>query len=553
MSKGILQNIPFEGFESLDGKRHVYVCDMQRDLSRWSKSAVDYFDMPGEYMEHASDIWIEKIHPEDREKYLKDINLVFSGKKEQHELDYRAKNKYGEYVACTCLGRVIPKEDGEGTLFVGTIENHGISSMIDSVTGLYNVYAFLKDAADYRHSDDFAIILIFGINRFTDINKNYGYEFGDKLLKKFAEDIRSRFSDVCKLYRMDGTKFCFVMCGGTIEQMQELYGKLQNIAHTGYEIENNHISFTIAGGVVSVDEKTISEYSIQASLEYVIEQSKRYKHGELVIFSDSFLIDTRKNLSLLEEIRNCVFNHMEGFYLCYQPIIDVKQDKICGMEALLRWRKEPFGEVPPGVFIPWLENDPCFFQLGNWILKQALIDAKKILEHFPDFMINVNVSAEQIERSDFRKSVCDIMKEVDFPPQNLCMELTERVVSLDLKFLKEELDFFRGLGISIALDDFGTGVSSLNLLLELSVDHLKIDRNFVKDISTNKAEQLIVETITFCAEGMNLDICVEGVETEEMKQFLKRYKIRNHQGYLYSKPVVYDRFLELLEKDNSGH
>lgn len=539
-------SIPFEAFEDSDGKNHIFVCDMDRDYSRWSKSAIEYFGLESEYMYNAGDIWIERIHPDDRDLVKLDIRNVFTGRKNNHKLDYRVLNKNGDYIVCTCRGKVIPKNDGTGKLFVGSIENHGISNKFDSVTGLYNVYAFLYDAKEYRNNEeDKAILMTVGINFFSDINKHYGYEFGNKLLKAFADDLRRlALEKICNIYRMDGTKFCIAIVNGTVQDTVEFYDIIKKAAHNGYDIDGHHISFTVSGGVVDVDDRDVNEFSIQASLGYVLEQSKHRKHSELVIFNGGMEKDS--NLVVLEAIRNSVLNDMSGFYLCYQPIIEEKTDTICGMEALLRWKMEPYGEVPPGVFIPWLEQDPCFYQLGSWVMKKALTDAKKIIADNPDFVVNVNVSAEQIERTGFRQSVCDILKKVDFPPQNMCMELTERVVSLDLEYLRGELKFFRDMGIKVALDDFGTGVSSLNLLLELPVDTLKIDRQFVKDITEDKAEQMIVGTIAYCAEQMELDICVEGVETTEMKNFLKQYRIRKHQGYLYSKPVVYDKFVELM-------
>ncbi len=128
----------------------------------------------------------------------------------------------------------------------------------------------------------------------------------------------------------------------------------------------------------------------------------------------------------------------------------------------------------------------------------------------------------------------------------LCIELTERVVALNLDFLNEELSYFKSLGIKISLDDFGTGVNSLNLLLSLPVDEVKIERVFVKDILENSAQQTIVKTISLCANELGLDVCVEGVETEEMRDYLKRYEINQHQGYYYSKPIIINEFISLI-------
>ena len=461
-------------------------------------------------------------------------------------MDYRVKNKHGEYVLCTFTGRIVDGEDGQGPLFVGILENQTIASKYDYVTGLKNVFYFFRESKWCEESNKYFYVMVVGINHFADVNYFYGYEYGNIVLKKYADSIRELVGAKGDVYHMGSTKFCIMLKESDKSDIELIYERLKHIARVGYNIGDNHISFSISGGVVDLDANCICNNSIISSLEYVLEQSKRKKHSELVYFQPVTMKNAQKNLLLMDAIRKSVFNDMEGFYLCYQPIVDVDTEQVNGMEALLRWKKEPFGEVPPGEFIPWLETDPCFCELGNWILKQALLDAKKIVDTNPDFVVNINVSAEQFEREGFSDYVADVLEELHFPGANLCLELTERVMNLDCEYLKGELEYLRSLGIKIALDDFGTGVSSLNLLLQIPVDHLKIDRNFIKDIHNNESEQLIVESISKCAKGMQLDICAEGVENEEMSEFLKKYDINRYQEFYYSKAVGIDEFMELL-------
>ncbi|MCR5666484.1 MAG: EAL domain-containing protein [Eubacterium sp.] len=542
-----LKNIPFEGVEN--DKRYVFINDLDSDVSRWSKAAVDYFDLPGEYIENIGDLWLRRIHPEDRQKYEEDLRAVFDGKKQRHQVDYRVRNKHGEYVTVTCSGVVIMGANESGKVFAGIIEDHENSDVIDSVTGLYNIYAFMQNAEKYRKRRKEALLLIFGINYFSDINKNYGFEFGNHFLKLFADELRQFACEGVQLYRMDGIKFCLVMEGQQSFAPEVMYEMITKIAYRGYDIDGVHVSFSVSGGVVKVEKGSdIGSSAVQASLSYVWEKSKENHLGELVYFDNEKFGSTQKNLEIVAEIRNCVLQNMKGFYLCYQPIVESATGNVCGMEALLRWKHPEYGMVSPAIFIPWLESDPCFYQLGEWVLRQAMTDTKKILVNNPDFRVNVNVSSQQISRSGFRDTVCNLLEELQFPAENLCMELTERVLSLNVNFLRQELEFFKSLGIMIALDDFGTGISSLNLLLELSVDELKIDRNFIKDIISNTNQQTIVETIAFCAKKMNLSICAEGVETTEIKNYLEHYEIPEQQGYLYAKPIVYEEFLEYLDR-----
>ena len=244
----------------------------------------------------------------------------------------------------------------------------------------------------------------------------------------------------------------------------------------------------------------------------------------------------------MENIRNCIIDDFKGFYLCFQPIISAESETLIGAEALLRWRMEPFGEVPPGVFIPWLENDPSFFELGNWILKTALTEAKCLLEKYPDFVLNVNVAYPQMARHNFRDCVREILEKTGYPAENLCLELTERCRHLDVGYLRREIDYLKSLGIRFAMDDFGTGFSSLDLLAAIPVDTLKIDRGFIRDIETNKNNQHIVKAVTGCAQDMGVHVCLEGLEDRKMINFTKQYHVYSYQGYYFSRPIVMEEF-----------
>ncbi|MBQ2802827.1 MAG: GGDEF and EAL domain-containing protein, partial [Lachnospiraceae bacterium] len=538
-----LDNRLFEGFADTSNRRYVFLCNMQTNVSRWSKDAIEYFGLPGEYMENAGEIWAEHIHPEDRERYLADIREVFAGKKDRHDMDYRACNKEGEYVVCTCRGHVIKGMDGEPNLFVGSIENHGIMDNVDATTNLYNIYEFDRFMKQIRESNRKVTVLLVGINHFSDINDIYGYEFGNKVLREFGHMIRDVIKERGTVFRMDGVRFACCLEDCSKEELIDIYKQLQYQARHKIYIRDARIAVNISGGAVPYNENC-DEHTVQTSANYAFEQSKHKYHGELVLFEHSLLQDNKKNLEFMNTIRNSIVNQFEGFYLCYQPIMNAKEEKLIGAEALLRWKKEPFGEVPPGIFIPWLENDPCFWDLGNWILKRAMTEGKKLLDKYPDFVLNVNIAYPQLSRPRFLEVVEEILQEVAFPAQNLCLELTERCRQLEREYLQKMVASLKEMGIKIAIDDFGTGFSSLNLLGDLPIDTLKIDRGFVWDIQTNHSNQAIVKAVTTCAEELDVHVCLEGLEDRKMIDFVKQYAVYSYQGYHFSKPITMDKFEE---------
>ena len=224
--------------------------------------------------------------------------------------------------------------------------------------------------------------------------------------------------------------------------------------------------------------------------------------------------------------------------------MDAETENLKGMEALIRWKNDLYGTIPPVQFIPVLEQDSIFPELGKWILQQAMEDGKLMLKKYPDFIMNVNLSYAQLEQSNFVDTVLELLEKTKFPPHNLCLEITERCRLLDLSLLKTMFETFREHGIRIALDDFGTGFSSLGILRELPVDTVKIDREYVKNVESSSSDQNTVKFISNLADAFSAEVCVEGVETAQIRDFLKKYRVNSLQGYFYSKPIPMEQFVK---------
>ncbi len=536
----------FEAYASASKSRYLFMRNMKTRHSRWSPNAVDFFGLPGEYMDDAYHTFLEHIHPEDKDRFQTEMDRVYSGLQDSHDMEYRARSKDGSYVVCTCKGKMIRDEDGEPAYFAGVISNHGIIDNIDPATNLYNLYEFMHALQLIREKKKEAMVLMIGIKHFSDINDVYGYPFGNAVLKEFAAQLMA----VCKrkgmVYRMDGAKFAICTDSLCREELVALYSLIQDIAKKNIFIAKNHVTLVICGGAVTIRDFEIDENSIYSGARFALERSKNEKHGELIFFENETLRDNKRSLELLDTLRKSILNRCEDFYLCYQPVVDAKNGKITGMEALVRWNKEPFGEVSPGIFIPLLENDVLFFELGNWILKESLTEGKKIVEKNPHFILNVNLSYTQLERSEFRNCLIRLLEETGFPPQNLCLELTERCRLLNMSFLYNEIVFLKSYKIKIALDDFGTGFSALNLLRELPIDLIKIDRGFILEIETNRADQAIVKSVLDCAQLLEIPVCVEGIENKQLESYMNNYPASSYQGYLYSRPIRIEQFKTLF-------
>ena len=527
---------------------YLYVCDMRYDFSRWSKNAVDTFGLPSEYMYGAGDIWENHIHPEDRDAYHQGINEIFTGNASGHDMQYRARRPSGQYDVCTCRGIVIRDSSGEPEYFVGTIRNHGIQGHIDTLTGLPNQYCFFEDLESCLKRNAEVRVLLFGISKFSQINEMHGYQFGNRVLQSYARAVYARVGNTGHCYRIDGTKFAVISNTLSISELREGYNDFRELLHEEFEVDGKHILLDLHCGALDIDRFDIDSQTVYACLNYADEISKVSKQGDMVEFCDDQSEESAQNLEMMHAIRLAITRNFQGFYLLFQPVVDASSEELIGAEALLRYKDKRFGAVPPDEFIPVLESDSLFPELGEWVLKEALLMGKAMLKDHPQFVMNVNLSYSQLEKPDFVDMVTRVLHDFEYPPEHLCLEVTERCRLLDMTLLKNVITSLKAMGIHVALDDFGTGFSTIGIVREIPVDQLKIDRSFVLDIEGNVIVQRLVGNIVDLANIFDIKVCVEGIETAGMRDVLRQYGVNSFQGYFYGKPLPREGLLAYKKK-----
>lgn len=533
----------YEAFSVVAEGTYVYLCDMKLDLSRWSESAVTTFGLPSEYMFGAGDIWEEHIHPEDRESYHRSIAAIFSGEDSGHDMQYRARKPNGEYEVCTCRGVVIRGEDGQPEYFGGAIRNHGVQGRIDTLVGLRNQYGFFEDLNGHIIKNHHVYIVMVGLSHFAEINQIYGYLFGNRVLQRFGRHLFEVVGNNGHVYRLDGTRFAVITSTLDPRQIEAEYKRFREYCRSGLEIDGQHILLSPNAGFLDLDNFSVDVRTIYTCLNFAYGESKYRHQGELFLFDNGLSNENRQRIALFHDVRTSVAEDNLGFFLHYQPVVDAQSGRLIGAEALLRWQSEKYGLVMPDQFIAVLEQDPLFPELGRWILKTALCDAKRILAISPDFVINVNLSYTQLEKPDFADMVLEILRETDYPPHQLCLEITERCRLLDTGLLQNVVARLRGEGIRFALDDFGTGFSSLGIMRMIHFDTVKVDRSFILHVEEDDEERKFVERVIALAASLGSKVCVEGVETGGTRDILRNFQTGSFQGYLFGKPAALEAFL----------
>lgn len=515
---------------------YLMVTDMQHNLTFVPESTAEFLGIPSGWCEDGYKIVLEKsVHPYDCPEYTEEMKKRLRGINLENDL-YIRMGKDKKYVMTQIITDMI-LEQGKNRYFIVLLRNQNVIPEIDPLTDLYGQVKFEKDIVDYIQQGRKVAVLEIEIDHMNDINILYGTNYSDRIQKVLAYRFIYMMDADKAVYRMGNSNYAFILRDASREEAAAFLEKIRARLEESVVLENNHFDLKIYASGIILDHYEGEISTVQSKLEYVLGKMRTRRDHKLMFFNDLVQINGDVDLDLMKIIHQSVLNQCDGFYVEYQPVVHAQTGEIAGAEALVRWKKEPYGIVPPGMFIDWLESNPCMYDLGNFVLKQALTDAVEFRKSNPDFFINVNMSAKQLERKTFCGVVMALLKETGFPAGQLCLELTERCRSMPVSVMEEKLLYLKQHGVRLAMDDYGTGSASSSILLQTPMDEIKIDMSFIRGITDNQTKQALVRSMVDFANKADLKSCLEGVEDEKLQNYLRSFGATWFQGYYYSRPV----------------
>lgn len=528
---------------------YLMVTDMQHNLTFVPESTAEFLGIPSGWCEDGYKIVLEKsVHPYDCPEYTEEMKKRLRGINLENDL-YIRMGKDKKYVMTQIITDMI-LEQGRNRYFIVLLRNQNVIPEIDPLTDLYGQVKFEKDIVDYIQQGRKVAVLEIEIDHMNDINILYGTNYSDRIQKVLAYRFIYMMDADKAVYRMGNSNYAFILRDASREEAAAFLEKIRARLEESVVLENNHFDLKIYASGIILDHYEGEISTVQSKLEYVLGKMRTRRDHKLMFFNDLVQINGDVDLDLMKIIHQSVLNQCDGFYVEYQPVVHAQTGEIAGAEALVRWKKEPYGIVPPGMFIDWLESNPCMYDLGNFVLKQALTDAVGFRKSNPDFFINVNMSAKQLERKTFCGVVMALLKETGFPAGQLCLELTERCRSMPVSVMEEKLLYLKQHGVRLAMDDYGTGSASSSVLLQTPMDEIKIDMSFIRGITDNQTKQALVRSMVDFANKADLKSCLEGVEDEKLQNYLRSFGATWFQGYYYSRPVQAAAMQKLLNMEN---
>ena len=420
-------------------------------------------------------------------------------------------------------------------------------SLYDTVTGLPNRSLFhdrlSRNISQAILSDEHIGLLIVDLDRFKEINEALGHERGDLLLKKIAQRFERNMKSSETLARLGGDEFIIVMPDCDEEKSMQRAKEFIAMFDEEFNIVNMKIPVSASFGLSIFPTQGDDAGSLLSHADSAMYEAKT-NSVKLCMYDPERDYMTRGRLVMEAGIRRAL--EEKQFELYYQPKISIKDGKLTSAEALGRWVTEERGVVLPDSFIKVLEQNGLLDDYTYWAIETALKQAKAWASEY-SLRVAVNLSPHTLIDPNFIKKMDEIIGDKE-SGKHLIFEITENLFLSEYKLLSEVLEYVCKLGVHLSIDDYGTGYSSLSRLIKLPVNELKIDKSFVKNVNTNKDDEIVVRSTIELAHNLGLTVVAEGIEDEEVMCFLKKYNCDIAQGFLISKPLPVDEFDKFLKE-----
>lgn len=424
----------------------------------------------------------------------------------------------------------------------------------DPLTNLPNRVKFLEYLQGMllynESSKQQAAILCLDLNRFKRINNSIGQDAGDEVLKECVERWKSVMDDDLLMARTGGDEFMiFVPEYRDREDLRGLAEDLIGSLGEPFGIDGVEIDVRVNIGIALYPRDSEDIDGLLSMGHSAMEEAREKGFNNYEFFLSEMQDEPANIVSLESDLRQAVEN--DGLSLFYQPQVALEDERLIGLEALLRWDHPERGMIPPKTSIPLAEETGLILPVGEWVLRNAaqqLVQWQNLTDHA--LRMSVNVSAEQIiQERRLLASVNEILEDTNLNPECLELEITETVALRDLDFTSDLLSEFQSMSIRTSVDDFGTGHSTMTYLQELPYDCLKIDRSFIDGLAEQRQNRVMVEAMISLARELGLEVIAEGVETKDQLEVLETMGCDVVQGFYYTRPLPVGKLVPFLEQE----
>lgn len=389
--------------------------------------------------------------------------------------------------------------------------------------------------------------LFLDLDHFKMTNDTLGHSIGDKLLQAVANRLLIATNDFDTVARLGGDEFVVLLPQiSSLDEAEKTANAILRSIEKPVKIEQHTIKITASIGISYYPRDGMEYESLMKNADLSMYQAKDNGRNNYRIYEAEMNRRMISQVQMDTALREALSKN--ELYLVYQPLIDLKNNKVVGVEALMRWKNPILGVVSPVDFIPVAEENGMILEMGEWALEQSCLQIMQWKRQgIKELSVAVNISGRQLRQSSLPDLVSNVLKKTGLPAQYLELELTESILIEDIEHVVNIMYALKDMGVRLVIDDFGTGYSSLSYLKQFPVDKLKIDRTFIYEMSGNHNDAAIAKAIINLGHSLSLQVLAEGVETEFQKKFIVKHGCDFAQGYLFKPPESPENLLEFLK------
>ncbi len=501
------------------------------------------------------------IDPKDFSDLQVHLQDLIDGTLSVYQCEQQCLKKNGEMMWSNTTLSMLRDEDNRPVHFIVQLENITLQKRAeerlqhmayhDPLTGLANrnkLEQFINHviATSRRQQTGFAVMFI-DLDRFKNVNDSVGHDAGDMLLQIVSERLESAVRNSDMVSRLGGDEFIILITDVKKPQTVAAIAKkiLENVLRV-ISINDQEIYITTSIGISIYPNDGQNMQTLLKHADLALYRAKEHGRNNYEFYANEMTNQAQEKLLLQNALGHALAKN--EFLLNYQPKMDLKTRKITGIEALLRWKNKDFGSITPDEIIALAEETGLIIPVSDWVLENACTQLKKWHDQgMTSLTMAVNCSARQFKNVTFVDDVLAILNKTGVSPRSLEMEITESIIMDDPENTLRVLFALKDIGVKIVIDDFGTGYWSLNNLKQLSIDKIKIDKSFIRHVTTDETSATITTAILAMAKKMGCETIAEGVETHQQYAYLERENCNEIQGYYLTRPLNEDMMTNFLK------
>lgn len=491
---------------------------------------------------------LESVNEEDAQN-LKEVLFLEKTQKEKQSFVFRVSEKRRWYECETSVsynefGQPLKKVIRFTDVSKNKVQNDELAYMAyyDMLTGLYTRNYFVRILGEWlRKAQDeknVVTVIFIDMDDFRRITDSMGIVFGDEIVQIFGKYLSSLCTDDVIASHFNSDIFCMAIYNPySAKSIENIYKKIQDFLKQSIKLSTGEeVAMTVSMGVAEYPEAAKNALELINCAEIVMFKAKSTGKNNIQYFETPILDEFLANIQIENKLKEAVFN--ENFSLKFQPQYYIKNHRLRGVEALIRWRDDDGNMISPAVFIPIAEKNGTIIPIGNWVMGEAIRTFSVWKNRYDyDMILSINISALQYKREDFIDNLMKYVKTYHIKPEEIELEITETVLIDDFSSVIEKMAILQDYGFRVSLDDFGTGYSSLSYLSGLPLNTIKIDKSFIDTVLVDPASRIIMESIIQMVKRLGYETIAEGVETQQQKEYLEKIGCDVIQGFLLGKPM----------------